>query len=187
MYNGRLALNAEAREVLEFWRSIGAAGWFMRSDDVDIRVRDRFAGLHAKAVAGQLNGWMDDPHSCLALVIVLDQFSRNMHRNDSRAFSADAQALSVANHALAAGYHLQVERELADFFFMPLMHSESILDQQRCVALMHAHSNANSFNFAVIHRDIIARFGRFPHRNAVLGRPTSPAEQAYLDAGGFKA
>jgi uncharacterized protein (DUF924 family) len=178
-------MDAQATQVLEFWRSIGAAGWFARSDDVDAQIRERFAGLHAQAVAGKLNGWLDQPYSCLALVIVLDQFSRNMFRNDPRTFAADAQALAVANHALAASYHQQVDREMADFFFMPLMHSESILDQQRCVALMHGHSPA-SLIYAIQHRDIIARFGRFPHRNAVLGRPTSPAEQAYLDGGGFK-
>jgi uncharacterized protein (DUF924 family) len=179
-------VDAEAPEVLEFWRSIGASGWFACNDDVDARIRDGFAGLHAKAVAGQLQGWLEQPYSCLALIIVLDQFPRNMFRGDPRAFAADAQALAAANHAIAAGYHLQVEREMADFFFTPLMHSESILDQQRCVALMHAHSGREAFRFAVIHRDIIARFGRFPHRNAVLGRPSSPAERAYLDADGFK-
>lgn len=179
-------MNAEAAEVLEFWRSIGAAGWFARNDEIDAQIRETFAGLHARAAAGQLQDWLDHPRSCLALIIVLDQFSRNMFRDDPRAFAADPQALAAANHALAAGYHLQVERDFVDFIFLPLMHSESIIDQQRCVALMHAWSSDESYKYALMHRDIIARFGRYPHRNALLGRPTSPAEQAFLDADGFK-
>jgi uncharacterized protein (DUF924 family) len=178
-------VDSEAAEVIEFWRSIGEDGWFRRNADVDAQIRSRFGKLHDRAVAGALQGWLDNPQSCLALIIVLDQFSRNMFRDDARAFAADHQALAAANHALAAGYHLQVDRKLADFLFMPLMHSESIVDQQRCVALFHAYS-PGSLAYAIQHRDIIARFGRFPHRNAVLGRPVSPAERAFLDAGGFK-
>jgi uncharacterized protein (DUF924 family) len=180
-------VDPRAQEIIEFWQGLGEAAWFVRSDEVDDRIRERFAALHAEASSGALDGWMQDPDECLALIILLDQFSRNMFRGSARAFASDAQALAVANHALARGFHLRVDRALIDFVFMPLMHSESIIDQHRCVALMHAFSGPTAFEFAILHRRIIQRFGRYPHRNAVVGRATTPAEKAYLDNGGFSA
>lgn len=166
---------------------LGEAERFARNDEVDARIRERFAQIHAQAQSGALDGWMQGPQECLALIILLDQFSRNMFRGDPRAFASDAKALAAANHAIARGYHLSIDPALVDFMFLPLMHSESIIDQQRCVALMHAFSGPRALEFAILHRRIIERFGRYPHRNSVLGRPTTPAEKAYLDNGGFSA
>ncbi len=180
-------MDPRASEIIDFWKGLGEAAWFARSDETDAAIRERFSALHAEAQQGALDGWMKEPAECLTLIILLDQFSRNMFRGDARAFAADAQALSVANHAIASGYHLSVDRKLVDFLFLPLMHSESIIDQHRCVALMHAFSDPKAFEFAIIHKRIIQRFGRYPHRNQALGRPTTPAEKAFLESGGFSA
>ncbi len=180
-------MDKRAQEVIDFWQGIGPEGWFARNDAVDAQITEKFASLHADAAQGRLDGWMQNAWECLALVIVLDQFSRNMFRGGPKAFACDAHALAVANHAIASGFHLDIDRKLADFYFMPLMHSESVLDQRRCVALMHAFSTPNSLHFAKLHLHVIERFGRFPHRNPVLGRTTTPAERAYLEGGGFSA
>lgn len=174
-----------AKEVIDFWRNLGSKGWFSKDDAVDAQIADRFGALVERAVAGEFDEWRSDPQACLALILVLDQFSRNIYRGDARAFAGDPRAVEIAREALAAGYDKQVDADLASFFYMPFMHSERLADQQTCVALMHANSGAESLKFALLHRDIIARFSRFPHRNPVLGRHTTPAEQAFLDKGGF--
>lgn len=178
-------MNRTAGEVIDFWRNLGSKGWFSKSDAVDAEIAERFGAVVARAAGGDFDDWRTDPQSCLALILVLDQFSRNIHRGDARAFAGDARAVEVAREALAAGYDKRVDHDLASFFYMPFMHSECLADQQTCVALMHANSGAESLKFALLHRDIIARFGRFPHRNPALGRHTTPAEQAFLDQGGF--
>ncbi len=180
-------MDKRAQEVIDFWQEIGPKAWFARNDAIDAQITDKFAALHGEAAKGRLDGWMQHAGECLALVILLDQFSRNMFRGGPKAFACDAHALAVANHAIASGFHLDVDPGLADFFFMPLMHSESVVDQRRCVALMHAYSNPQSVHFAKLHLRIIERFGRFPHRNPMLGRNTTPAEKAYMDGGGFSA
>lgn len=178
-------MRKEAAEVIEFWREIGPDGWFKRDDEIDARIVDRFGGLHERAVARKLEDWRGDAMECLALIIVIDQFSRNMFRDDPRAFAADEYAAEIAAMAIADGHDRAVDEELLPFLYMPFMHSESIVDQRRCVALMHAGGHPDNLKYGIIHRDVIARFGRFPHRNPVLGRHTTPAEQAYLDDGGF--
>jgi uncharacterized protein (DUF924 family) len=176
---------ANPSEVVEFWQSIGEKAWFARNDEVDQRIRGRFLGLHGKATRGELENWRRESLSCLALIILLDQFSRNLYRNDARAFTHDGYARAIATDAIVAGLNLRVEPQLAMFFYLPFMHSESIADQRRCVRLMHQLGNAEGLKFAIIHHDIILRFGRFPHRNPALGRHTTPAERAFLEAGGF--
>ncbi len=178
-------MDQKAKEVIDFWRNLGSDGWFAKNDAVDAEISRRFGELVARAVSGEFDEWRSDPISCLALILVLDQFSRNIHRGDARAFAGDARAVEIAREALARGFDKQVDADLASFFYMPFMHSESLDDQQTCVALMHANSGAESLKFAILHRDIIARFGRFPHRNPALDRHTTPAEQAFLDEGGF--
>jgi uncharacterized protein (DUF924 family) len=181
------AKNAEAQAVLDYWNSIGPKGWWRRDDKVDADIRSRFGELHTRAAGHELDSWRESADDCLALVILLDQFSRNLHRGDGRAFACDAYARELADHALRAAFDAQVDPALAHFFYLPFMHSEEIGDQYRCVRLFHAAGGGDALKFAILHRDIIQRFGRFPHRNKALGRPATPAETAYLDSGGFSA
>jgi uncharacterized protein (DUF924 family) len=175
----------EPADVLRFWREAGPDKWFTRDDAFDAEVREKFLATYEAAAAGKLAAWEGTPEGALALVIVLDQFPRNMFRGDARCFAADPLARAAANRALKRGDELDVPAAERGFFFLPFMHSEDLADQERCVALYREAEDEN-LKYAVEHRDIVRRFGRFPHRNAALGRATTPEEQAYLDAGGFK-
>lgn len=177
-------------DVVSFWHEAGPDRWFKKDEAFDARIRERFARLYDAAARGELDGWADTPEGLLALVLVLDQFSRNLFRDDARAFRHDDRALALAHAAHERGWvERLLEREdtapVAVFAIMPLMHSEGIADQELCVRLMLRPRWADNFGFAVVHRDVIRRFGRFPHRNPVLGRHTTPAERAFLDGGGF--
>lgn len=174
-----------AHEVLAFWRNAGPDRWFKRDDAFDAAIRDRFAGLHAEAAAGKLDGWAETADGALALVLLLDQFSRNLHRSKPATYAHDEQARAIARRAVEQGFDRAVEPGLRKFFYMPFMHSESLADQALCVKLCHALHDPDTLKWACHHAAIIRRFGRFPHRNAILGRHTSPAEQAFLEAGGF--
>ena len=175
----------DAHEVLSFWRDAGAARWYAKDDAFDAAIRDRFGPLWQEAAAGRLADWERSDEGTLALVIMLDQFPRNMFRNDPRAFSTDALAREVAMRALDRGVDQRIGGELRQFLYLPFMHSEDLADQERCVALFAPLGNENSTKYAIIHADIIRKFGRFPHRNPVLGRDTTAEEQAFLDSGGF--
>ena len=175
----------KANEILEFWLSAGRSAWWRKNPQFDEEIRTRFGALHPKAAAGDLDDWRAESGSCLALVIVLDQFSRNMFRGSEKSFSQDPYALELAKFAVENGYNHNKPQELYEFFLMPFMHSEILSDQVTCIELFSAIGNDNSLKFAVEHHDIIARFDRFPHRNKVLGRQTSSEEQAFLDDGGF--
>ena len=172
-------------DVLSFWREAGHERWYTPDAGFDATVRDRFFILWQDAAAGRLSSWEDSDDGTLALVIVLDQLPRNMFRGDVRAFSSDSLARQVANRALAHGVDRRIEPPLLQFLYLPFMHSEELADQSRCVELFRAGDNAENLEYAEVHADIICRFGRFPHRNRILGRITSPQEQAFLDAGGF--
>lgn len=174
-----------AQDVIAFWRQAGPGKWFEKDEAFDRAIRENFYATYEAAAKGELHDWEKTPEGALALVIVLDQFPRNLFRNDPRAFATDPLALAIAERALTSGVDRKIEHELVPFIYMPFMHSENISDQRRCVDLFNDYGNANNLKFAEIHRDIIERFGRFPHRNAVLGRDTTPAEQAFLDSGGF--
>ncbi|MDB6177155.1 DUF924 domain-containing protein [Paracoccus sp. Z330] len=154
--------------------------WFKKSDDIDRQIIQLFAETYEAAHAGRLSDWAHDCESALALVIVLDQFPRNMFRNSSRSYESNDLALTVARRALENGCDGKVDPTRRQFFYLPFMHSEDLDDQNKSVALYEALGNAHSLHFAKEHRDIIARFGRFPHRNAVLGRQNSPEEEAFL-------
>ena len=174
-------------DVLNFWASIGKKGWWTKDDEIDRQIVEQFSETHAQAAAGELDHWADTADGALALIIVLDQFSRNMFRGESKTFAQDAKALELAKRAVEAGFDKQAMEELRLFFYLPYEHSESIADQNVSVLLMHSiGNNPDNMKAVLEHREIIERFGRFPHRNAVLGRHTTPAEQAYLDSGGFK-
>ncbi|MFC0218230.1 DUF924 family protein [Pseudochelatococcus lubricantis] len=177
--------------VLEFWREAGPSLWFAHDEAFDEAVRERFLALYETFtdndhIRDHRHPWEATADGALALTIVLDQFPRQMFRGTARAFTADPLALAVARRALDAGYDQLVAPDLRGFFYLPFMHSENLADQDRCVALYEALGNEEGLKYAHIHRDCIARFGRFPHRNPMLGRETTPDEQAYLDGGGFK-
>jgi uncharacterized protein (DUF924 family) len=171
--------------VLAFWREAGPSRWFTKDEAFDAEIREKFLATHEAATAGKLREWENTAEGALALCIVLDQFPRNMFRGDARTFAADPQARAVANTALKRGYDQDVDAKERGFFFLPFMHSEDLTDQNRCVELYRAAADED-VTYAEEHRDIIKRFGRFPHRNPVLGRETTAEEQAFLDGGGFK-
>ncbi|GGC90921.1 DUF924 family protein [Chelatococcus reniformis] len=171
--------------VLAAWRAAGPERWFAREEGFDRLLRERFLDVQAAAADGRLAGWEETPSGALALVLALDQFPRNMFRGTPRAFASDAAARAVSRRAIARGFDRAVEPELRPFFYLPFMHSEAAGDQDYCVRLYETLGSEDDLRWARGHRDIIARFGRFPHRNAVLGRPTTEAEQAFLDDGGF--
>lgn len=170
-------------DVLAFWRDAGSECWYRRDDGFDAIVRERFLPLWEEAANGRLSSWEASDDGTLALVIVLDQFPRNMFRDDAKAFSSDARAREVASGAIARGVDQRVTEP--QFLYLPFMHSENLADQIRCVELFRACGNTDNLGYAEDHADIIRRFGRFPYRNRPLGRATTPEEQAFLDGGGF--
>lgn len=177
--------SATPADVLAFWRAAGKDKWYTKDEAFDAEVRRRFLGLWQQAAADGLALWETTDDGALALVIVLDQFPRNMFRNDARTFSTDAKALEVASRAIARGADKRIDPGLVEFLYMPFMHSEQLADQERCIALFQSGGRPDNVKFAEIHADIIRRFGRFPHRNEMLGRTTTAAERAFLDSGGF--
>jgi uncharacterized protein (DUF924 family) len=146
--------------------------------------RERFLGTHEAAARGELDAWLATPQGALALCILLDQFPRNAFRGSPRMFATDAKARDVARNALGQQFDRQVDDELRQFFVMPFMHSEDLADQHLCVRLSK-ELPTDTLRYAEMHRDIIERFGRFPHRNAALARETTVEEQRFLDDGGF--
>ena len=176
---------ASPETVLTFWREAGYDKWFTGEGAFDAEVREKFRPTYEAAAAGKLESWEATADGALALCIVLDQFARNMFRGGARTYAADPLARQVANRALKRGYDQDVAQDLRGFFFLPFMHSEELVDQERCVQLYREAENAD-LKYAEEHRDIIRRFGRFPHRNPILGRQTTPEEQTFLDEGGFK-
>jgi uncharacterized protein (DUF924 family) len=177
--------DSKPADVVKFWRDATAKKWFSKDTAFDEEIRKRFLALHEAAAAGKLEAWEMTEEGTLALLILLDQFPRNMFRNDKRAFATDPQALGIARRAVARGFNDKMEPGMRGFFLLPFMHSEHLADQERGVALYKAANDANGLKWAELHADIIRKFGRFPHRNAVLGRKTTPEEQAFLDSGGF--
>jgi len=173
----------EAMAVVDFWRAAGPQLWFAKDPDFDRRFRERFLALHEVAVRGDLAGWQGTPDGALALVLLLDQFPRNAFRGTARMYAADPMARRAAQAAVE-GHDLAVEPQLALFFYLPFGHSESLADQERCVALFRRLGQPDLAK-AERHCDIIRRFGRFPHRNPILGRATTAEEQRYLDGGGY--
>ena len=172
-------------DVVGFWRDAGPDKWFAKNAKFDERIALRFEPSHFAAARGEHDAWMSSPEGCLALLLLLDQFPRNLFRDSAHAFATDGKALSIAKHAIGEGFDQSIEPVLRPFVYMPLMHSEVLADQEASVVLFEALGAKTNLDFAVIHRDIIARFGRFPHRNAALGRATTPEEQAFLEEGGF--
>lgn len=172
---------ASREDVLEFWFSDEVKPlWFRSTPAFDDALRERFLATWQAAAAGELDHWADSPEGALALVVVLDQFPLNMFRGKPEGFSTEALSREVAKAAIDKGWDQQLEGALLAFLYMPLMHSEDLADQDRSVALFEAAGLADNLRFAKHHRELIRRFGRFPHRNAILGRPSSEEELAYL-------
>ena len=171
--------------IIQFWRDeVGQVRWYLADPALDKQIRDRFEPLWRDARAGRLNDWQMTPDGTLALLIVLDQFPRNMFRNHADAFATDSHALTVAKTAVAREVDLRVPTVLRQFFYMPLMHSENLADQDRCIELFELREGPDAYNlpYARQHRGVIAKFGRFPTRNAALGRASTPEELAFLNA-----
>ncbi|MBL8516078.1 MAG: DUF924 domain-containing protein [Betaproteobacteria bacterium] len=183
-------LDQRYHDVLTFWfgpaaeRHLSRKAWFQKDPDFDANIRDRFLPLFEEAEAGGFDNWRDHAQSCLALLIVLDQFPRNLFRGEARAFACDARARIVARHAIALGYDREWHPVQRMFAYLPLEHSESIADQEECLRLMKTlmpyPETADMHVWAEKHRVIIERFGRFPHRNAALGRESTPEEIEFL-------
>lgn len=181
-------LDPRITAILDFWcmpRSHPGYGesraiWFVCGPEFDAEIRERFGDAIEQAMARRLDHWIGTPQGALALVLLLDQFTRNTGRGTGAAFGGDKHARHVAHMALARNYNRHFPCQLAKFFYLPFEHSESLGDQHRSIGLFARHAPAIVLTWAVAHRDIIARYGRFPHRNAALGRPNTPAEDAYL-------
>lgn len=169
-------------EVVTFWLAAGQQQWFSKNASFDAEFRGRFLAAHEDAAAGRLESWSADAEGSLALVLLLDQFPRNSFRGSVRMYETDSLARAQADRAVLAGFDAMVDPTLRLFFYLPFEHSERLEDQDRSVAL---HERIGMSQYAEGHRDIIRRFGRFPHRNALLGRTTTSAEQEFLDSGGF--
>lgn len=168
-------------DILDFWFSPDMkTRWFSSTAELDRRIRERFEGLWRKAVEGQLDDWKATPEGCLALVIVLDQLPLNMFRGQALSFSSEQQAIQATRYALEQGYHQHIPAERLGFLFMPLMHSENLADQDLSLQLFEEAGLESNLYWARHHRELIRRFGRFPHRNAILGRASSPEEIDYL-------
>ena len=173
--------------VVAFWKEAGPKKWFARDDDFDAEFRRRFHDAHIAAARRELDHWAGTPEGSLALLILLDQFPRNSFRGTAHAFATDPLARMFANRALAAGHDLATEGDIRRFFYLPLQHSEDMADQERQVELFQTRmERPDGDRWAEHHHGVIQRFGRFPHRNAVLGRETTAEEQAFLEEDGFR-
>lgn len=173
-------------DIVSFWMDAGPDKWFRRDDSFDRDIRARFLSSHEAAAARQLMHWGETAQGALALLLLLDQFPRNMFRDSARAFATDPLAREIADAAIGKGFDRAVAPEQRGFFYLPFMHSEELADQERCIELYRAAADQSGLKWADLHADIVRRFGRFPHRNPALGRKTTPEEQAFLDGGGFK-
>src|SRR5687768_13894115 len=173
-----------ANEIVSFWRDSGPDRWFGGGDAFDAECRTRFLEAHLLAARREFEHWLAEAEGALALVLLLDQIPRNIFRGSGHAFATDPLARHYAARALAAGFDLQCDPALRLFFYMPFEHSEDAAEQARSVELFAALGDDNLMGYATAHREVIARFGRFPHRNRALGRDNTPDEQAWLDAGG---
>ena len=169
-----------ADAVLAFWREAGPDKWFNKDTAFDAEIRARFLDTYEAAAAAKLPDWEATREGALALVIVLDQFPRNMFRGSARAFAADPLALAVAKRAIERGFDIATPVQERAFFYLPFEHSEELANQDRCCALFRTTGDADLVKWAELHADIIRRFGRFPHRNAILGRQSTAEELAFL-------
>ena len=176
----------EAGAINDFWLDeVGEAGWYNPPEGLDERIRDSYAQLWETARTGGLDHWARKREGALALLILTDQFPRNMFRGSAEAFATDARALALAAVSIAQGYDIATEGPARQFFYLPFMHSEVLGDQERAVRLFLLRMPGGNVVHARAHREVIRRFGRFPYRNEALGRRTTAREAAFLEAGGY--
>ncbi|HEY9234722.1 MULTISPECIES: DUF924 family protein [Phenylobacterium] len=180
---------ATPKDVVGFWTAAGPEKWFKKNPKFDHSIALKFEPVHHAAARGEYDAWMASAEGSLALLILLDQFPRNLYRNSGHAFATDSKARSIARAAVASGQDRAVDPTLRQFFYLPFEHSEEKADQDEAVRLFtilkEESGDGEGLRWAELHRDIIVKFGRFPHRNRCLGRATTPNEQAFLDEGGF--
>jgi uncharacterized protein (DUF924 family) len=180
---------AQPGDILHFWRTAGPGRWFQKDAAFDAAIRLKFEPTHHAAARGEYDSWIESADGALALLILLDQFPRNLYRGGAHSYATDGLGKRFAIAAIERGHDRRFETELRNFFYLPFEHSERLEDQDRAIALFEAMKaetgDEGNLKWALIHRDVIARFGRFPHRNHALGRETTPEEQAFLDEGGF--
>ena len=178
-----------AEEILSYWLDeVGPSGWYAVNDNVDNTIRDRFEDAWKAACEGTYALWLTYPSGTLAYIILMDQFPRNMFRGQAEAFASDAAALAAAKNAIDHGWDLKIDEPARQFFYMPLMHSENLCDQERCVRLMcerMPEHGASNLVHAKAHREVIREFGRFPYRNQALHRHDTAHEAKFLEAGGY--
>lgn len=176
--------------VIDCWLRHGPDAWFSRNEALDAEIVADYADLHFRASCNELSDWEETPEGTLALLLLLDQFPRNLFRGSGHSYATDPLARATAHRALAKGFDKKVEPILRPFFYLPFEHSEDIEDQRYSVSLFERHRDETGdpepLKWAILHLELIERFGRFPHRNAALGRQTTAEERAYLDADGFK-
>jgi len=177
--------------VLDYWLGeLGPDGWYAGGDDLDAEIRSRFGDLWQAAAEGGLDHWIDGPGGVLAFIVLTDQFPRNMWRGTARAFATDAMALAAARRAIAEGWDMAAPEPERQFFYLPLMHSEALADQEDCIGLMverMPETGASNTLHARAHAEVIRRFGRFPYRNAALGREATADEAEFMARGGYAA
>lgn len=182
---------SEPEEVLAFWLDeVGPKGWYGGGEALDQTIRERFLQTWEQARSGALSLWLTYPTGALAYIIVTDQFPRNMFRDDPRAFSTDRVALATAKCAVKKGWDMRVDEPARQFFYLPMMHSENLADQDRCVRLMLTRmpeSGASNLLHAKVHREVIRQFGRFPYRNSALSRKSTAPEAEFAEEGGYGA
>ncbi len=180
---------ANPNDITQFWRAAGPKKWFAKSGGFDDAIRLKYEPTHHAAARGEYDAWIGDPEGALALLLLLDQFPRNLYRGSAHQFATDGKALAFARQAVARGHDLAHDPDLRPFFYLPFEHAEDMADQDECLRLCERlrdeAGDTNTLKWAQIHRDIIARFGRFPHRNAALGRDSPVEELAFLGGGGF--
>lgn len=176
----------EALDLIDFWIEAGPERWFRGTESFDALCRDRYSDLHMQASRNGLAHWRNSPEGALALLLLLDQIPRNIFRGSAHAYATDPMARSVARQAIDRGYDREYWPGLRIFFYMPFMHSEALTDQEYCVELFQQIPESGSARWAQHHHAIVERFGRFPHRNSLLGRESTAEEQAWMDEGGFR-
>lgn len=179
------------QEVLAYWLDeVGPQGWYNGSEALDADIRDKFLATWKSAASGNLGLWLTCPSEALAYIIVTDQMPRNMFRNQAEAFETDDLAMEAAKLAVGRNWDMKIDEPARQFFYLPMMHSENLTDQERAVRLIHTRmpdTGHNNFDHAKAHREIIRLFGRFPFRNAALGRVSTQAEQDFMQSGGYGA
>jgi len=170
-------------DILDFWFAEDMRSkWFASTPQLDAAIKEQFESVWEAAVNGELDDWLSSPDGCLALAIILDQLPLNMFRGTAKSFASEAKSREIAQHAIDQGYDKQIDPTRLAFLYMPFMHSENLADQDLSVALFEAAGLENNLRFAKHHRELVRRFGRFPHRNAILGRANTPQEIDYLNS-----